>query len=67
MVIAPKLFNCRVNMTILLKPMMFLLIIFEKSNRHRGSIAMTAFVRPATHTLQIQNILWHLEAVVNIF
>ena len=63
MSIAPKLFNCRVNTTYFIKIIIFLLIIFETSRIHRGVIPLTAFVKIATHTLQTQNILWHLEAV----
>ena len=48
---------------ILLKTMIFLLIIF-KTNIHRGIMFLTPVVKIATHTLQTQNVLWHLEAVL---
>ena len=42
MIIALKLFNCRVNMTYFLKSHDILLNYFKKSNRHHGSIVLTA-------------------------
>ena len=56
--------NMTLKNKVLLGGWIFFLIIFKKSkNRHSGSITLTALVKPATHTLQ--NILWHLEAVLN--
>ena len=62
--IAPKLLNCRVNMTCLLTAMIFFLFIFKKTkSRHRGSITFTVIVKLLTHTLQ--NILRHFKVVLS--
>ena len=51
--IAPKLLNCRVDMCILLKTIIFFLIILMKTkNRHRGNITLVVFMKLVTHTLQ---------------
>ena len=54
--VSPELFNCRVNTTILLKTVIFLLIIL-KATIHRGIMLMTAVIKIEIHTLRTQNVL----------
>ena len=59
--IAPKLMNCRVNMTYLYKTTRFLLIISTtKMKNSHENIAFLAIVKLVTHTLQSRPL--HLEA-----
>ena len=56
--LAPKLLNCRVNMTFLLETTrLFLVILKKKKNRYHGNITFVAIVKLVAHTLQYNLLL----------
>ena len=59
--LAPKLLNCRVNMTFLLKTTRFSLAILKRvKNRYNGNIMFVAIGKLVAHTL-----LCKVKSVVN--